>query len=143
MSRRPAQAVAAAGAGAAALVYGHKGAFSKSPGEHQTVRERDGYIIFRSVNSLEPWLSSCRAVEAPSSCCRGLACRACRGLLRLTPCACASRSVELSSTREAVELCRVSVYELFSVEAVELYLSSVLSSSSLACSFAILHEQAL
>ena len=68
--------------------------------------------------AIEPWLSSCRAVEAlveaPSSrCrgrCRGLACRACRVPVeprqapsRLTPCAGLSRSVELSS------FCRVSL----------------------------------
>jgi len=59
-------------------------------------------------SQIEPWLSSCRAVEAQSSCCRGLACRACRGLSRLTPCACASRSVELSrSCRALSSFCRV------------------------------------
>jgi len=63
---------------------------------------------YSSHACLEPWLSSCRAVEAPSSCCRGLACRACRGLSRLTPCACASRSVELSrSCRALSSFCRV------------------------------------
>ena len=80
------------------------------------------------VWTLEPWLSSCRAVEAPSRhCrgavealsrrCRGLACRACRvtveflsSLSSLTPCAWASSSVEvcrgLSSSCRAVEQCR-------------------------------------
>ena len=76
---------------------------------------------------VEPWLSSCRAVEAPSSrCrgrCRGLACRAlsslsssCRAPSRLTTCGGASsccrglsRAVEFlcRGCRKAVELCRV------------------------------------
>ena len=80
----------------------------------------------RSEYSLEPWLSSCRAVEAPSSrCrgrCRGLACQALSSLSlcrvpveprqapsRLTPCAGLSRSVELSS------FCRVSLSRLSSL----------------------------
>ena len=64
--------------------------------------------------AVEPWLSSCRAVEAPSrrcrACCRGLhaSCRALSSLSRLTPCAGASSSVEvcrgLSSSCRAVEL---------------------------------------
>ena len=75
--------------------------------------------------ALEPWLSSCRAVEAPSRrcrgavevlsrCCRGLACRACRvpveslsSLSSLTPCAWASRSVEVCrGLSRSVEVCR-------------------------------------
>ena len=92
-----------------------------------------------SIHELEPWLSSCRAVEAPSSrCrgrCRGLACRAlsslsssCRAPSRLTTCGGASSCCRGLS--RAVEFlcrgCRV--------------MSSVLSSSRMACSFAILHE---
>ena len=91
------------------------------------------------ILGLEPWLSSCRAVEAPSSrCrgrCRGLACRAlsslsssCRAPSRLTTCGGASSCCRGLS--RAVEFlcrgCRV--------------MSSVLSSSRMACSFAILHE---
>ena len=66
----------------------------------------------RPTPLFEPWLSSCRAVEAPSrrcrACCRGLACRALSSLSRLTPCAGASSFVEvcrgLSSSCRAVEL---------------------------------------
>ena len=85
-------------------------------------------LQWQQPERLEPWLSSCRAVEAPSRhCrgavealsrrCRGLACRACRvtveflsSLSSLTPCAWASSSVEvcrgLSSSCRAVEQCR-------------------------------------
>ena len=59
---------------------------------------------------IEPWLSSCRAVEAPSSLLSRPCLSSLSSLSRLTPCAGASRSVEvcrgLSSSCRAVEQCR-------------------------------------
>ena len=89
-----------------------------------------------SKRTLEPWLSSCRAVEAPSRRCRGtveVLSRPClsslssscqvpveslSSLSSLTPCAWASRSVEVcQGLSRSVEVCRVAV-ELSSCQAV-------------------------
>jgi hypothetical protein len=89
--------------------------------------------------AVEPWLSSCRAVEAPSrrcrARCRGLACRACRATVEPVEADSMCRPVELSRS------CRVSVE--FLCRGCRVYVECavvVLSSSSLACSVAILHE---
>ena len=83
---------------------------------------------------LSPGCRAVEAVEAPSRPlsssrpCLSSSCRACQGLSRLTPCGCASSCCRGLS--RAVEFlcrgCRV--------------MSSVLLSSRMACSFAILHE---
>ena len=94
---------------------------------------------------LEPWLSSCRAVEAPSRRCRGAVESTVEALSRpclsslSSSCRVAVEAVEADCMCLGVELsssCRVSLSRLSSLYT----LSSVLSSSSLACSIAILHE---
>jgi hypothetical protein len=77
-------------------------------------------IILRSyIYIFEPWLSSCRAVEAPSSRCRGR-CRglACRALSSLSSsCRAPSSPVEADSMCRPVEVCRaVESLSSFSVE---------------------------
>jgi hypothetical protein len=95
---------------------------------------------------LEPWLSSCRAVEALSRL-RRAAVEAVVEALPVEPCrACRVpvEAVEADSMRRRVELLSRAVKFLCrgtSHEAVELCLSVLSSSSSsMACSFAILHE---